>query len=89
MGINKELVEDYSNCFICSWFINIYLHGVVGYDFMDHNAKAFLEISRYLASSEVTGFLRTTMTMSEENIRQTVYSKFYGKRGIINSIKNK
>lgn len=72
LGINKELVEDYSNCFICPGFINIHLHGAVGYDFMDHNAKAFLEISRYLASSGVTGFLGTTMTMSEENIRQTL-----------------
>jgi len=69
LGINKELVEDYSNCFISSWFINIYLHGVVGYDFMDRNAKAFLEIPRYLARSGVIGFLGTAISMSEENIR--------------------
>lgn len=45
-------------------FIDMHVHGSVGYDVMDANAEGLRTMARFFASCGVTGFLATTVTAS-------------------------
>jgi len=49
-------------------FIDTHIHGVNGYDNMDDDPNAVLEIAKILPHEGTTSFLATTMTETKENI---------------------
>ncbi|MEK6264674.1 MAG: N-acetylglucosamine-6-phosphate deacetylase [Clostridium sp.] len=63
----EEIIDANGN-FVSPGFIDMHVHGSGGYDVMDGTAQALSVISSVLAHNGVTGFLPTTMTMSEEKI---------------------
>lgn len=63
-----EEIIDASGNFVSPGFIDMHVHGSGGYDVMDGTFQALSVISSVLAQNGVTGFLPTTMTMSEEKI---------------------
>ncbi len=69
-GLIKEV--DARGMYVAPGFIEIHMHGRKGYDAMDASYEALNGISESLIASGVTGFLTTTMTMPEDNIRDAV-----------------
>lgn len=69
-GLIKEI--DARGMYVSPGFIEIHMHGRNGYDAMDASYEAINGISKALIGSGVTGFLATTMTMSEDNIKKAV-----------------
>ena len=63
----EEIIDARGN-FVSPGFIDMHVHGSGGYDVMDGTSDALSVISSVLAENGVTGFLPTTMTMSEEKI---------------------
>lgn len=63
-----EEVIDAQNCYVSAGFINIHIHGYHGYDVMEDCAG----VQKYLPESGVTSFLPTTMTVSLEEIKQSL-----------------
>lgn len=68
---NEEIV-DYSSYWLSPGFIDIHVHGGVGFDVMDGTEEALVSISRGLASFGVTGFLPTTMTAPLPDIQHVL-----------------
>jgi N-acetylglucosamine-6-phosphate deacetylase len=56
------------NGYVSPGFIDIHVHGAGGSDTMDATPEALRTISENLIKSGTTGFLATTMTMSEKDI---------------------
>lgn len=63
-SIEVILFEGY----ILPGFIDIHIHGSMGYDVMDASHEALLAISKALVQTGTTAFLATTMTMAQEDI---------------------
>ena len=63
----EEIIDANGN-FVSPGFIDMHVHGSGGYDVMDGTDQALSVISSVIAHNGVTGFLPTTMTMSEEKI---------------------
>jgi len=63
-----EEIIDASGNFVSPGFIDMHVHGSGGYDVMDGTVEALSVISNVISHNGVTGFLPTTMTMSEEKI---------------------
>lgn len=63
----EEIIDAKGN-FVSPGFIDMHVHGSGGYDVMDGTYQALSVISSVLAENGVTGFLPTTMTMSEKKI---------------------
>lgn len=61
---------DLSNHFICPGFIDVHLHAVDGYDFMDGDFSSFKKIQQSLPQYGVTCFLATSRTASYDEIYQ-------------------
>lgn len=59
---------DYGGSLIAPGFIDIHVHGLAGYDIMDPDPESIHQISRYLATKGVTGFLGTLQTSSYKEI---------------------
>ena len=55
-------VTDYGDSIIAPGFIDIHIHGLAGYDAMDHDPESIQQISKHLAAKGVTGFLATLQT---------------------------
>src|SRR5215213_5237206 len=53
-------------------FIDVHIHGAVGVDVMDATADGLQEVSTYLASQGVTGWLPTFVPASDENYASAV-----------------
>ena len=51
-------------------FIDIHSHGRSGYDFCDASPEAFAEIGRGKLQDGVTGFLATSLSVSDRDLRQ-------------------
>lgn len=49
-------------------FIDVHVHGAVGYECMDGTTEALMAMSRFYAQHGVTGFLATTWTAPSEQI---------------------
>ena len=59
---------DAKGNYIAPGFIDIHIHGYLGYDTMDGNVESIQKISEGICGNGVTSFLPTTMTMSKEHI---------------------
>lgn len=66
----KEDIEiiDAKGMYVSPGLIDIHVHGGKGYDFMSATSSEMKEIEYSMASTGVTGYLATTMTMSQEEI---------------------
>lgn len=67
-----EEVINAENKYLSPGFIDIHFHGCLGNDTMDDNDNSILNISKDIASTGVTAFLPTTMTMEFSAIEKTV-----------------
>ncbi len=78
----KDIVEDGRDIdamlidagggYVCPGFINIHIHGAIGYDVMDGTEEAIRGISKFSAQHGTTSFLPTTVTGSVESTRKTL-----------------
>ena len=58
---------DLSGCTLLPGFIDVHIHGAVGVDVMEASADGLNEVSAYLATQGVTGWLATLVPGSDEN----------------------
>ncbi len=65
-------VIDAEGAYLSAGFIDIHIHGSLGADVMDGTQEALEIISNSLVATGTTAYLATTMTMSEEVIRQAL-----------------
>lgn len=73
--INKAAMEevvDGRNKYLSAGFIDIHMHGCLGYDTMDEDGRSIAEISKGITSTGITSFLPTTMTMDLPAIERTL-----------------
>lgn len=63
-------VYEVENGYICPGFIDIHIHGIDGFDFMDNEKDVFKEISKKLPKYGVTSYLATSRTAPPEDIRR-------------------
>ena len=61
---------DLSECVILPGFIDVHNHGSIGIDVLEATQDGLAEVSQYLASQGVTGWLPTTVPASDENYAQ-------------------
>ena len=62
-----EIIDAKDN-YVSPGLIDIHIHGNVGHDFMTAKEDEIVAIEKAIASNGVTGYLATTMTMSQEDI---------------------
>jgi N-acetylglucosamine-6-phosphate deacetylase len=60
-------VMDLSGTTLLPGFIDVHIHGAVGVDVMEATPRQLLEVSEYLATQGVTGWLPTLVPGSDEN----------------------
>ncbi|HET6979593.1 MAG TPA: N-acetylglucosamine-6-phosphate deacetylase [Pyrinomonadaceae bacterium] len=58
---------DLSDCTLLPGFIDVHIHGAVGVDVMEASPRGLGEISTYLATQGITGWLATLVPGSDEN----------------------
>ena len=63
---------DLSGLVLLPGFIDVHIHGAVGMDVMDATAEQLSEISEYLASQGVTGWVPTFVPAADENYASAV-----------------
>jgi N-acetylglucosamine-6-phosphate deacetylase len=61
---------DLSGTTLLPGFIDVHIHGAVGVDVMEATPRQLLEVSEYLATQGVTGWLPTLVPGSDENYRR-------------------
>ena len=66
-----ELIDGKGG-YLSPGFIDIHIHGSGGSDTMEANRESLENISRTIVEHGVTGFLPTTMTMKEEDIKSAL-----------------
>ena len=66
-----ETVDAYG-AYISPGWIDLHLHGSMGFDVMDATLEALTGISKAIRARGVTSFLPTTMTMPESQIREAL-----------------
>lgn len=64
---NIEIIDGCNN-YLTPGFIDIHIHGSRGCDTMDSNLESLQRIKKVLPETGVTSFLATTMSMSKNNI---------------------
>ncbi|MBC7250982.1 MAG: N-acetylglucosamine-6-phosphate deacetylase [Anaerolineae bacterium] len=67
-GYAGATIIDAAGKAVIPGFIDIHVHGGVGYDTMDATPQAIQKMAAFFASHGVTGFLPTTVTASREAI---------------------
>lgn len=67
-----EEIIDGQGGYLSPGLINIHIHGAGGHDTMEASYQALDTMSETVAQHGVTGFLPTTMTMSEEEIKDAL-----------------
>lgn len=55
--------QDAGGCWICPGFVELHVHGARGADTMDATPEALDTMAQFLATTGVTSFLATTMTL--------------------------
>ncbi len=68
LGVNDVEIIDAEGAYVSAGFIDLHIHGSGGADVMDATPEALQQLSATLLRTGTTGFLATTMTMSEEEI---------------------
>ena len=68
LGVNDVEIIDAEGAHVSAGFIDLHIHGSGGADVMDATPEALEQLSATLLRTGTTGFLATTMTMSEEEI---------------------
>jgi len=63
---------DAQGGYVLPGFVDIHIHGVVGYDAMDGAVDSILKMSEFVAQCGVTSFLPTTLTASREQTTQAL-----------------
>ncbi|HAX72877.1 MAG TPA: N-acetylglucosamine-6-phosphate deacetylase [Firmicutes bacterium] len=69
---NGAEVIDAKGLLVGPGLIDVHIHGCGGYDVMDASAKALETISETVARFGVTSYLATTMTMSQQDIKNAL-----------------
>ena len=67
-----EAVIDAGGDYVAPGFVNVHLHGAMGYDAMDDDEAAVPAMARHQASTGVTSFLPTTMTSPLPAVRRAL-----------------
>lgn len=70
--LHAEEVIDVSGFIVVPGFIDIHVHGAVGFDTMDSTSEAILAMGDYFARHGVTTFLPTTVTASAKDIQAAI-----------------
>jgi N-acetylglucosamine-6-phosphate deacetylase len=63
---------DCQGSFLMPGFIDLHVHGALGYEVMDADPEGLREMARFYATHGVTGFLATTWTASRDAIRRVL-----------------
>ncbi|MDE7330009.1 MAG: N-acetylglucosamine-6-phosphate deacetylase [Clostridia bacterium] len=69
---NIQPIADTGDCLLVAGFIDEHIHGAGGADTMDGTAEALSIISKTLAKEGTTAFLATTMTQSDDKIKNAL-----------------
>lgn len=67
-----DKIIDGKNKILMPGFIDVHIHGAVGYDFMDADVMGNIKIAEFKATKGCTSFLATTLTGSKENILKSL-----------------
>ena len=70
LNVTKITIEE--NSVVCPGFIDEHIHGAAGADGMDGTKEAISTIAKAIAQEGTTGFLVTTMTQSQTNIKNAL-----------------
>ena len=65
---------DAQDSWVVPGFIDVHVHGAIGYDFTDENLEAIEEVCRFHASHGTTSLLPTVRTQSNESILASLKS---------------
>ena len=65
-------IIDVNGLFIVPGFIDVHVHGAVGFDTMDSTSEAIHTMGDYFARHGVTAFLPTTVTASKKDTKTAV-----------------
>ncbi len=63
-----ETLIDAGGDYVAPGFVNVHIHGAMGYDAMDDDGAAVPVIAKHQASNGVTSFLPTTMTCPMQKV---------------------
>lgn len=69
---NTKIVDFSSELYLIPGFIDLHIHGAMGFDVMDGSIEALDQISQALVKEGTTAYLATTMTESESKISQAL-----------------
>lgn len=72
ISINACEVLDATGAYVSPGWIDIHLHGTMGFDVMDSSLDALSQIARAVRINGVTSFLPTTMTLPESEIQDAL-----------------
>ncbi len=78
LGQNRELLAQVEHVveaggrWLAPGYIDLHIHGAVGYDTMDASAEALHTVAHFLASRGITSFLPTTMSAPLEAIENVL-----------------
>ncbi|CAG0968742.1 MAG: N-acetylglucosamine-6-phosphate deacetylase [Anaerolinea sp.] len=64
----ETIIDGRGETYVLPGFIDIHVHGAMGFDMMDATPEALKAMSRFFAAHGVTGFLPTTVTAPHERI---------------------
>ena len=67
-----EQIIDCQNGILMPGFIDLHVHGALGHEVMDADPDGLREMARFYAVHGVTGFLATTWTASQADIRKVL-----------------
>lgn len=70
--IEDEEILDANGLYLSPGFIDIHIHGAAGFDTMDGSEEAVNSIAKEIAKHGTTSFLPTTMTVSIQEINQSM-----------------
>ena len=73
-GVSNHETIDLDGMTVLPGFIDVHIHGAVGVDVMEATPAGLQEVSTYLASQGVTGWLPTFVPASDENYASAVAS---------------
>ncbi|MCQ3034734.1 MAG: N-acetylglucosamine-6-phosphate deacetylase [Bacilli bacterium] len=79
-GEPKENAVDGKGLIALPGFIDLHIHGSLGYDFMDATPEQIHEIGEVLYTEGVTTFLATTLTSDQESLKKAVANAYEAKK---------